>query len=530
MATIVTEQDEMMHNGEELPILSASAKRMKIDKLLATPLPTYDGSVPGSYLWTKLAFWMIRRVSSVQFRTSSTSTAARLSTGGAGAMCCGWHTNGLMDPLGIFLNHPKEFVVGARHDLVTRPLLGWWTRRLAVQPVVRKAELLRGGCTEEEAAQLNGRSLLALSSGIAHGFGCVLFPEGTSHSQSHMIRFKTGPVRTLLAAAALAKANDLPLPHLVPVGLHYRRREHFRTDKFVEFGEPIELDEASIPSEMVDAVGRGGWVEPPQDTVHRVRDQLQARLPALTPNTSTWEEHRALHLMAHAKARDAGTRLASWQDEVLAAREIRRAWPNRVASFPPEPLEGGSLHSASEAAELLEARGLDGRDLGPQGRVLRKANLNRFPGAVLAVLTFALLFPFALTSLGVQIALGRLLGDSTDEGLDARTSFQFLAAFFGSMLVWPVVAAMWTFIVWYNRAAVGDVTGWGDGWLEFFAASSASGLLMIYLLCFPVFWASGKAFAAAWDVWVDSKKAWIRARFPADEKAELARLLGELTS
>ena len=134
MATIVTEQDEMVHNGEELPILSASAKRMKIDKLLATPLPTYDGSVPGSYLWTKLAFWMIRRVSSVQFRTSSTTTAARLSTGGAGAMCCGWHTNGLMDPLGIFLNHPKEFVVGARHDLVTRPLLGWWTRRLAVQP------------------------------------------------------------------------------------------------------------------------------------------------------------------------------------------------------------------------------------------------------------------------------------------------------------------------------------------------------------------------------------------------------------
>ena len=66
MATIVTEQDEMMHNGEELPILSASAKRMKIDKLLATPLPKYDGSVPGSYLWTKLAFWMIRRVSSAR--------------------------------------------------------------------------------------------------------------------------------------------------------------------------------------------------------------------------------------------------------------------------------------------------------------------------------------------------------------------------------------------------------------------------------------------------------------------------------
>ena len=184
MAKIITEQEEMDHNGEALPILSASAKRMKIDKLLNAPLPTYDSSVPGSFLWTKIAFWMCRRVSSVQFRTSITSTLSPLEVGGAGAMCCGWHTNGLMDPLGIFLNHPKEFVVGARHDLVTRPLLGWWTRRLAVQPVVRKAELLRGGCTEEEAMHLNGRSLLALSSGIAHGFGCVLFPEGTSHSLS----------------------------------------------------------------------------------------------------------------------------------------------------------------------------------------------------------------------------------------------------------------------------------------------------------------------------------------------------------
>ena len=32
MATIVTEEEEMMHNGEALPILSASAKNMNIEK------------------------------------------------------------------------------------------------------------------------------------------------------------------------------------------------------------------------------------------------------------------------------------------------------------------------------------------------------------------------------------------------------------------------------------------------------------------------------------------------------------------
>ena len=530
MATITTEEDEMVHNGEALPILSASAKKMKIDKLLAAPLPTYSASVPGSYLWTKIAFWMCRRVSSVQFRTRSMSSAAPLSAVGPGAMCCGWHTNGLMDPLAIFLNHPKEFVVGARHDLVTRPLLGWWTRRLAVQPVVRKAELLRGGCTEEEALHLNGRSLLALSSGVAHGFGCVLFPEGTSHSNAHMIRFKTGPVRTVLAAAAIAKSKKMPLPKVVPVGLHFRRREHFRTDQFIEFGEPIEIVDDMVPSAMVEAVQQGGWIEPPESTVHRLRDALQEQLPYLTPNASTWEEHRAVHLLAHAEAREKGKKLHTWEEEVLAARNVRDTWPGSTATFPPQPLEGERMAHASEAAELLEQAGLDGRDLGAKGQVFRKASWGRVPSAVLSVVLFAALLPFSITSLGLQITLGRLLGDSTDEGLDARTSFQFLAAFFGSLLIWPVVAGLWTVLVYLNHEALASVLGLPSSWLEVGGASPLLGLFLVFIACFPLFWASGKSFASAWDVWVDTRKAWTRFRFPAEEKTRLGRLLDKISS
>ena len=275
---------------------------MNIDKLLNAPLPTYDSSVPGSYLWTKIAFWMCRRVSSAQFRTTASSSTTELEVGGAGAMCCGWHTNGLMDPLGIFLNHPKEFVVGARHDWSPAP----------------------SGMVDATFGGSTGRSQSRTSSWRVHRRGSAppqraltscafkwhrprlwlrLFPEGTSHSQSFMLRFKTGPVRTVLAAAALAKANGLPLPQLVPVGLHFRQREKFRTDQYIEFGDPINLTDDMIPPAMVNAVRDGGWVEPPMETVHQIRDQLQDRLPDMTPNTSTWEEHRALHLLAHAQAR-----------------------------------------------------------------------------------------------------------------------------------------------------------------------------------------------------------------------------------
>ena len=148
---------------------------------------------------------------------------------------------------------------------------------MAVQPVVRKAELLRGGCTEEEANFLNGRSLMTLASGIANGYGCVLFPEGTSHNDSYMLRFRTGTMRTVLAAGALAATSNKPLPVLIPLGLHFRQKEHFRTDVWVEYGEPIQVESEDIPDNLIEAVGDGTWSEPPAESVFRLRDNLREK-------------------------------------------------------------------------------------------------------------------------------------------------------------------------------------------------------------------------------------------------------------
>ena len=157
------------HRGDALPVLSKSATNMKMDRLMSTPMPSFRGSTPGSFFWTHAAWWFGKRVRAAQFRTREVTGRDALPAD-RGNLCCAWHTNGLIDPLAIALNHPRFFVLGARHDLVTRPLLSWWTRRMAVQPVVRKAELLRGGCSEEEATQINGRTLLMLATGISNGY------------------------------------------------------------------------------------------------------------------------------------------------------------------------------------------------------------------------------------------------------------------------------------------------------------------------------------------------------------------------
>ena len=71
---------ELALDPNAVPVLSASAENLQIDKLLSAPLPTYDASVPGSFIWTKLAFWMCSGVSSVQFRTTSSTTLVPQST------------------------------------------------------------------------------------------------------------------------------------------------------------------------------------------------------------------------------------------------------------------------------------------------------------------------------------------------------------------------------------------------------------------------------------------------------------------
>ena len=486
---------------------------MKMDKLLSTPLPSYDGSTPGSFVWTHAAWWIARRVRAAQFRTREVTGRDTLPTD-RGNLCCAWHTNGLIDPLAIALNHNRFFVLGGRHDLVTRPLLSWWTRRMAVQPVVRKAELLRGGCSEEEATQINGRSLLMLATGISEGFGCVLFPEGTSHSESSMLRFRTGPMRTVLAAGAIAKSRGNALPAVIPIGLHFRNRELFRTDEWVEYGTPLQLVDEDIPDELVEAVKDGKWSEPPAPKVTALRDKLRLELVPMTPNTSDWSEYDALHLMGHVEARRSGQPLASWREEVLAARALRDALqPVGMSLMETEvpAIENPVLPPAKAAAQLLSDRGLDGRDLNAAGTDLRTFNPTKVIAPLIRLPVALLMLPICLYAFGGQVAMGRLLGDSTDEGLDARTSYHFLAAMFGSLMFWPLLTILAVWLSVSNASSLTDLIGFD--WLAVYGESQVARLLAVGTLAislFPIYWFSGRVWSKFWDDLVDFKRFLIR--------------------
>ena len=521
------------HRGEALPYLSKSAKNMKMDRLLATPMPKFDGITPGSYFWTRVLYWICNRISKVQFR-SIEATGMEAIPDDRGSLCCAWHTNGLLDALQITLNHPKYFVFGGRHDLVTRPLLGWWTRKMAVQPVVRKAELLRGGCSEAEANFLNGRSLMTLASGISHGYGCVLFPEGTSHNNPYMLRFRTGPMRTVLAASALAKASNKAMPVVIPIGLHFRTREFFRTDIWVEFGDPLQVQHDDVPESLVEAIASGTWSEPPADSVFNLRDKLRGELVPLTPNTYSWEEYRGLLLLGHIKGRIEEKPPGTWREEVILARQLRNQYTEKAANLDgdnlqPEQITHPIVTKSAEAAEILHRYGLDGRGINQNLTGISPPKVGKIPLALGRSMLFLVLLPIFLVSLLPQIVLGRVLGDSTDEGIDARTSYQFLAAMFGSIIVWPISSTILVVLMFWQSGTINEFSGWY--WTESFGTSATELMLacfMMWLLMFPLSLVTGRIFSLVWDDFTDLRGYFRKQKISKKEKQKLFDLIAEL--
>ena len=481
--------------GELLPVLSKSATRMKYDKLIKAPLPQFSGEMPGSYFWTNFAYFLLRKVLIGQFKSFECSGTENIPSD-RGSLCAAWHTNGLLDPISIMVNHPKKFVIGGRHDLATRPLLGFWARKLAMQPVVRKAELLRGGCTEEQASALNGRTLLNLATGVSHGFGCVLFPEGTSHSESHLIRLRTGPSRTVLAAAALAKHQQKPLPVIIPVGLHFRTRHFFRTDAWIEFSEPIPLEEISLPEDLMEAVASTTWAEPPAELVIELRDKIGQRLQPLTPDTQTWDEYRMFQLLGQIKGRLNGEPPKSWKEEIVLTREMQKLDHDEEI-----------LESSKTLSKSMHEANLDGRDLNSSGDKLRGFS-TKSTAKNISLSTLSLFFlPVFVWCFGIQVTLGRILGDRTDEGLDARTSYQFLAALFGSMIIWPIQSVLLIFgLIFFDdqiatQIGLASLNFVGDTTIELILY----GLFLIPITFF-LFYISSRTTLWIWDSFVDFRQ------------------------
>ena len=202
----------------------------------------------------------------------------------------------------------------------------------------------------------------------------------------------------------------------------------------------------------------------------------------MTPDASTWDEHRTWHVLGHIRSIAKGQRLNSWREEVLAARTIRdevRQDTNNLASL---------QESANRVGKALHSVGLDGRALDSDG--IRTPRTIEYLAVIPALLLAVLAAPLTLYGSGVMILIAKILGDNTDEGLDARTTYHFLAAMLGPMIVWPVPIAI--FVVF---AFIGPL------------ALSAPQIALIAILLPLAFHLSNKIALLAWDLHIISRDA-----------------------
>jgi hypothetical protein len=202
----------------------------------------------------------------------------------------------------------------------------------------------------------------------------------------------------------------------------------------------------------------------------------------MTPAAESWDEHRAWHILGHLRTIAAGQHLNSWRDEVIAARAVRDEI--RQEGCPLIPLKP----TAERIGKTLHSAGLDGRALDSNG--LRKTRTIEHLAIIPALMLAIFSAPLTLFGSGLMILIAKILGDNTDEGLDARTTYHFLASFLGPLIVWPIPITIFIFTAIFGP------------W-----PFSISQIIVVAILLPLAFHFSNKIAILGWDLYAISRNA-----------------------
>ena len=131
----------------------------------------------------------------------------------------------MADAVLIGMSSPRrQFCFLAKQELFEKRFVGWFLKKLGAIAVDRGA----GDMSPIE--ELKGR--------LKNGDHALIFPEGTRSKDGTLGRFKTG-------AALIAAQTGVPV---IPVGISFEGKLHFRSKITVSYGAPILL-EAETPGD-----------------------------------------------------------------------------------------------------------------------------------------------------------------------------------------------------------------------------------------------------------------------------------------
>ncbi len=240
-----------------------------------------------------------------------------------GVIFISWHPSGLIDPMLMHASLPGKLSMIAKHTLFKIPILGRMIRSAGAVPIERSQD----STDQHGAKDRNTQQLDSVASVVANGGRLIIFPEGTTHTDSSVKRARSGAARILLAARRKAQLSGKPLPQLVPIGLHYSESQTFReraavvVERVMQFDAAPELIENEEEQDRLDRA----WVT-------SVTDTIGIELKRASLSKTTWRERTLIwksRSLAYAeKTRQSGGKLIkpTYAESVMGARRIRAGW------------------------------------------------------------------------------------------------------------------------------------------------------------------------------------------------------------
>ena len=198
------------------------------------------------------------------------------------------HTNAFVDPLLVLTSVRRKVTLTAKSTLVKNPLL-WAVIRALDMILLHRPRDRDAGADPRENVSALAEAVRRLRAGEA----LYVFPEGVSHSDPGMRRFRTGAARVV---ADYLEDPTAPELMIVPVGLHFTRKDRWRSEAVALVGDPVGARAWIRERAGVDATA-GSDEGPPQIDVRALTLDMQAWVEALTINFGS-EEERDLILRA----------------------------------------------------------------------------------------------------------------------------------------------------------------------------------------------------------------------------------------
>ena len=299
---------------------------------------------------------LFRRIISLYFREIETvGDVPEPRTGGR--IFAANHVNGLIDPILVLTNAPCAASPVAKATLWKIPVLKWLLDAADAVPILRRKD------DPEKPAEANEEVFARVAAHLEGGGNILIFPEGTSHNEPHIVRLRSGAGR-MLARAHAAGARGLTYQ---AVGLEFESRDVFRSRALLVYG----------PVRRVDAHGTGG-----DELAQAITDELTEDLSELVVEGETWEERLLVARVAELFANRAGRRSLAGLNEI--GRQVEAA---RKALGPEkDDLYREIADAVGGYYEALAAAGLSDHDIEKSGEPPRTHRSKKWKLALTAPL------------------------------------------------------------------------------------------------------------------------------------------------